>query len=189
LQYFHKAPFDDSDPEDGKIFFHKDTDQESMTDFSFIGGHIDDQCPIRREYKLNFTGTVEYRGSTFDPLSNIVFYDDEPEEGDEINNIKQNEFRDSLTDEQKDIFDDFYNAHGHKIGGFGEFPNHYRNPKYVKNHDNDDLILLQIDSNINLGLRDDGIMWGDCGVAHIFIKRYDLKNLNFGNSVFFWSCS
>jgi len=187
LQYFHKAPFYESDPDDGIVLFHKDINQEAMTDFSFIGEHIDDNCPIQCEQKLLFTQSIEYGGSIFDPLTNIIFYENEPDEGDEINNIKYNEFSDSLTDGQRDVFDNFFNAHGHKIGGLGEFPNHYRDLEYNKNHENDDLILLQIDSNINLGMYDDDsniINWGDCGVAHIFIRRHDLTNLNFEKVIF-----
>ncbi len=191
LQYFHKAPFWDSDPDDNVIRFHKDTSQEPRTDFSFLDLPEDNESPIQCEHKLIFTLKTEYGGSIYDYFTMLLFYDKEPEAGARINLDALYTFRESLTDNEKALFDDFFSANGHKIGGFGSFPNHYRDmDTYSKNRDDDDLLLLQIDSDSNIGIEyeEEKISWGDSGVAHIFIKRGDLKRKNFEEANFYWSC-
>lgn len=50
-----------------------------------------------------------------------------------------------------------------------------------------DILLFQSSSHMWDDNKDD-IMWGDVGVANFFIKREDLKNLDFSNVVYNWDC-
>lgn len=68
----------------------------------------------------------------------------------------------------------FNSAFGHKIGGYGTFPQGDMRPE-------GSIILLQIDT-------DGDISWGDSGTAHFFIHPDDLKKLNFEKVVYRWEC-
>lgn len=48
-------------------------------------------------------------------------------------------------------------------------------------HDN--ILLLQINSDFN-----QDIMWGDVGLGNFFIRKEDLKQLNFSNVLYNWDC-
>ncbi|CAL6007166.1 Conserved_hypothetical protein [Hexamita inflata] len=61
----------------------------------------------------------------------------------------------------------------HTIGGK---PNFTQQPDYT-----DCVNFLQFDSS-------DGVMIGDCGIMHIFIKKEDLEELNFEKAIFYFDC-
>ncbi|CAL6074690.1 Conserved_hypothetical protein [Hexamita inflata] len=61
----------------------------------------------------------------------------------------------------------------HTIGGK---PNFTQSPEYT-----DYINFLQFDSQ-------DGVMIGDCGIMHIFIKKEDLEELNFEKAIFYFDC-
>lgn len=65
---------------------------------------------------------------------------------------------------------------GTRISGWPSYTQ--SEPRYV---DKDTVQLLQMDS-------EGGMMWGDCGIAHFFIKKEDLKNKNFDHVMFTWDC-
>lgn len=66
---------------------------------------------------------------------------------------------------------------GTRIDGWASYTQY--EPSYV---DKDTVNMLQLDS-------EDGMMWGDCGIAHFFIQKSDLKSLKFDNNVMFtWDC-
>ena len=69
---------------------------------------------------------------------------------------------------------------GHKLLGYPAFTQ--SDPReYHKKYGKYDTLLLQIDT-------DDGIMWGDSGVANFFINKDDLKNMNFSSVLYNWDC-
>lgn len=78
----------------------------------------------------------------------------------------------------KMLWKTFNHVDGCRVGGHPYFTQHdirEYNPQYTE-------LLLQIDS-------EDGIMWGDCGVANFFISENNLKKQNFKNTVFYtWDC-
>ncbi len=66
---------------------------------------------------------------------------------------------------------------GHKIGGYPTFTqSDPRSPD-----DDYQVLLLQIDT-------DQGIMWGDSGVANFFITLEDLNNKDFSKVLYNWDC-
>ena len=75
---------------------------------------------------------------------------------------------------------------GHKLLGRPCFvQNDYR-----ESNDKDDILLFQIDSASDSGEEDNDhlIILGDSGTAGFFIKPNDLKNLDFSNVFYDWSC-
>jgi uncharacterized protein YwqG len=73
-----------------------------------------------------------------------------------------------------------FRSTGHKIGGYAYFTQ--CDPREGEPERKDDLLLLQIDT-------DGEIMWGDAGVANIFINAQDLKNKKFDKAYFNWDCA
>jgi uncharacterized protein YwqG len=73
-----------------------------------------------------------------------------------------------------------YNQYGNKLGGYPGFTQ--SDPRRDDGWTSDNsVLLLQLDSKGPL-------MWGDCGSAQVFIKKDDLKSLNFNNVLFDWAC-
>lgn len=67
-----------------------------------------------------------------------------------------------------------------KIGGYGRFT---QNDPRSESLDDEWLILLNIESS-SVGKAE--ILWGDNGIASFFIKRQDLKNLDFTKVAYYW---
>lgn len=65
---------------------------------------------------------------------------------------------------------------GTRIGGYPNFTQY--DPR---TSDKYDALLLQIDS-------EKGIMWGDCGIANVFINSDKLKKKDFSDVFFTWDC-
>ena len=87
---------------------------------------------------------------------------------------------------------------GHKFGGYHYDPQSWSSYEYDPEFksdigtDNEMLLLFQLEYEHNLGKdwREGAkIVMGDCGVMHFFIRRKDLKSLNFDNVMYDWSCS
>ncbi len=117
------------------------------------------------DFVLSATKSVEIA-----PLSDIAF---DGKLGDEF-------FRAFGEDEYdlRDRYSEAVAATGHKIGGYAHFAQ--EDPRAP---DHDDILLLQLDSDDKIGLK-----WGDMGVAHFFIKKADLENLDFSRVIFQWDC-
>jgi uncharacterized protein YwqG len=166
LQLF-VSPTDWYDMEDYSILFHEDTDQEFQTDFSFLTDDIYEESPIYCEHKLSFTKQIEY-GGVQDNRFELTFggkdYDD---------------FQETLTKEQQEELDALFYSTGHKIGGYAFFTQ--SDPREYEEHKKKDILLFQIDT-------DDEIMFGDSGVANVFINPDELKKKNFDKAYFNWDC-
>ncbi len=87
---------------------------------------------------------------------------------------------------------------GHKIGGYLYDPQPRNSYEYDPDleidlgTDDEKLLLLQLEYDHGYGKnwQDNAkIIIGDCGVIHFFIKRKDLKQLNFDKVKYDWSCS
>ncbi len=51
-----------------------------------------------------------------------------------------------------------------------------------------DTLLLQIDSDMGED-GEDYVLWGDCGVANLFINKEALIKRDFSNILYNWDCS
>lgn len=89
------------------------------------------------------------------------------------------DFEESLSEAEKKIFEEYFSPKGHKIGGYADFTQ--SDPRDYKDSNKNDLQLLQIDT-------DDEIMFGDCGIGHIFISPEHLAAENLERAYFYWDC-
>lgn len=156
---------------DFRVLYHSevmDDDSLLITDFSYLDQLNMDCVPIREELSLSFQieyEPVSYRDFRFDEwLSELTKPDD--------NELDLGEFYN----------DTFTSDTGHKIGGYPFFTQ--TDPRdYDQTLQEHEILLLQIDSDDDMG-----ILWGDSGVANFFIKKEDLKKLDFSNVVYNWDC-
>jgi len=152
-----------------EIIYHNSSDlkKEANSDFSFLENVDFEDIPIYKVHSLTFEKAIEYGGSgdaQFDLDFNGKAYWD---------------FYEELNDKQKEQMLEVLSASGHKIGGYAEFTQ-YDPREYDPNKQND-VQLLQIDV-------DEEIMFGDCGIAHIFIKKEALAKKQFDDAYFYWDC-
>lgn len=151
---------------DYQIIFHESI-TESQKDFSFLTDELYKNSPIQCEHSLSFSKETEYGGSEdfrFDYSFDGADYW---------------EFEEELNDkQQKEVEKFFYNL-GHKMGGYAFFTQ--TDPRFYNERAKKDVLLLQIDT-------DNKIMFGDNGVAHLFINSNDLKIKKFEKAYFHWDC-
>ncbi len=155
--------------EDSAIIYHsiEDLNKESINDFSFITKRDYDEIPIYKLHQLSFKKEIDNGGSEdtqFDYLFNEDNYWD---------------FIENLNEEQEIQFAEYFNASGHKIGGYAEFTQ--SDPRDYDMNRREDIQILQIDV-------DKHIMFGDSGLGHVFINREDLIKKDFSNAYFYWDC-
>ncbi len=152
---------------DFNVVFHKDMAAEMLTDFSFVTPAMRAESPIGMEHSLAFTQAEEW-GGTEDFRFDFLFDGKQPYE-----------YHEQLPDEEQRIFEELFYATGHKIGGYGYFTQ--TDPREFDEKSKNDVLLLQIDTA-------DHIMFGDSGIAHIFINEEHLKNHEFDKAYFYWDC-
>lgn len=155
--------------EDATIIYHpaKELTKEPMTDFSFISEKDHDEMPVYKLHKLSFEKAID-RGGSEDSQFDYLFDDQD-----------YWDFTETLTDEQEELFSKYFDATGHKIGGYAEFTQ--SDPRDYDVTSMDDIQLLQIDV-------DDHIMFGDSGLGHIFINKESLLKKDFSKAYFYWDC-
>jgi len=124
-----------------------------------------EDLPFKNEtpFKLNLKKSVEIA-----PISDIAF-----------DRLMGDEFFRSYGEEEYDIRDRYseaISAAGHKMGGYAHFAQ-----EDPRDPDHNEILLLQLDSDDQIGM-----LWGDMGVAHFFIKQDDLEKLDFSKVTFHW---
>lgn len=161
--------FEDVWQRDFKVRFFKNPlpIEKLVTDFSQLERFDNDSFPIQKESRLLFTPTTE-------PVSALDY---------RFNNIFQTPLNLLFNEEGQSLYD-IYMEHflgsGHKMGGYPYFitqdPRHEY--PFLKKYD---VLLLQIDSD-----EENGIMWGNCGVANFFINRDNLLRGDFSDILYHW---
>ena len=156
--------------EDYKIVYHKavELNMLPMTDFSFLSKADYDDSPIDRVHELSFIPDTDMGGTEDSQFGFMMEHED---------------FWDYIEELDDEIANDLLvhlEGSGHKLGGYGAFTQ--TDPRDYHSDTKDDIQLLQIDS-------DDAIMFGDCGIGHIFISPKDLEELNFEEAYFYWDCA
>jgi uncharacterized protein YwqG len=153
--------------EDYRVLFHPSPASEPQTDFGFLTPDLYEDSPIYVEHALTFTKETEY-GGVGDCRCNLTF-----------DGKDYYEYQDTLTEAQQEELDACCNNAGHKIGGYAFFTQ--QDPRGCTEGENADVLLLQIDT-------DEEIMFGDSGVAHLFISPEALRNQQFDQAYFNWDC-
>lgn len=145
--------------------FHEEIAEEARDDFSFLTEDLYEDAPIYKEHRLIFKNDTEF-GSNEDHRFSMLF------DGEEFW-----EFRDTLSKKEQEEIDKIIDGSGHRIGGYAYFTQNDPRDHSKK----DDLLLLQLDT-------DHEIMFGDSGVAHLFINPRDLADQKFDRAWFYWDC-
>tara|TARA_B100001146_G_C16173619_1_gene431243 strand:+ start:986 stop:1765 length:780 start_codon:yes stop_codon:yes gene_type:complete len=155
--------------EDAAVIYHTAEDmlQEARSDFSFFSEDDLEELPVFNLHQLSFEKAIDYGG-----MEDVQF---------DYRFAEQNfwDFLDRLTEEQEALMYAYFDASGHKIGGYAEFTQ--EDPRGFDMHQLDDVQLLQIDT-------DDHIMFGDSGLGHLFIPKEDLLQKDFSKAYFSWDC-
>jgi len=154
------------DMEDYKILFHEELENYQQ-DFSFLKDELFSDSPIECEHKLSFEKKIEF-GSPTDFRFDLNF------DGDDLYDFQEN-----LDKKEIKELDDFFDSCGHKIGGYAYFTQ--SDPRDYDEKNINDLLILQIDT-------DEKIMFGDSGVANVFINKNDLIEKRFEKAYFNWDC-
>lgn len=173
---YGQDPDDITNQKNFRVIYYNDViteESQLTTDFSYLKEHDlhFDVFPIQREIALSFETNEE-------PLSCEDYRFEELSETNEtINALFDNE-------DDFDLYADLY-GRGHKMGGYcfctQTDPRVYSDELRKYN-----VLLFQISSDEN---EDGDIMFGDSGIANFFIKRADLKKLNFEDVLYNWDCS
>ena len=96
---------------------------------------------------------------------------------------------DLYDDLERDIFNTLFKAFkgvDHAIGAYPTFTQW--DPRNPEEKDAYGITLLQVESYWNNDSNNNGIMWGDSGVANFFINKEKLEHLNFEDVLFNWDC-
>lgn len=156
--------------DDVAIFFHEESElaEPCLQDFSFLQEADYAEMPIYKVHRLHFSAEVdpgESEDSQFDYLFGGVSYWD---------------YYEKLGKNQAEKMNAYFNADGHKIGGYAMFTQ--GDPRAGDPDRENDVQLLQMDS-------DREIMFGDMGLVHLFIDPAALLAKDFSNAYFYWDCS
>lgn len=125
------------------------------------------ELPIWKIHKLSFEKSID-TGSSEDCQFDFDF-----------GGLDYWEFEESLSDDEKAEFGDYFTGEGHKMGGYAYFTQ--GDPRDYSNDQRADVQILQIDS-------DEEIMFGDSGIGHIFISPENLAKRAFDKAYFYWDC-
>jgi uncharacterized protein YwqG len=149
------------------VLFHPSAAAEPQTDFNFLTSDLYGDSPIHVAHTLTFSKGTEYGGAAdarFDmDFAGKGYY----------------EYQETLSKEQQEELDSYCYNTGHRIGGYAFFTQ--GDPRDYATAESADVLLLQIDT-------DKEIMFGDSGVAHVFISPEALKNQQFDQAYFQWDC-
>jgi uncharacterized protein YwqG len=166
LQLF-VSPTNWYDMKDYKILFHLSPEAEPQTDFDFLTADLYEDSPIYVEHSLSFSQENEYGGAE-DCRFDMTF-----------DGKDYYEYQETLSKAQQEELDTYCYNTGHKIGGYAFFTQ--GDPRDCSPEKSTDVLLLQIDT-------DEEMMFGDSGVAHLFISPEALKDQQFDQAYFQWDC-
>ncbi|MDE5565193.1 MAG: DUF1963 domain-containing protein [Oscillospiraceae bacterium] len=86
----------------------------------------------------------------------------------------------------QDVLDDPEGNFGHKIGGFPDFTQGDPRDGGIKDGENYDFLLFQLDSDYDGGHTN--VIWGDSGIGNFFISSENLRRLDFSDVLYNWDC-
>lgn len=166
LQFFASAT-DWYDAEDYQVLYHADPTAAPQTDFSFLTPDLYEDSPIYVAHALAFRPATEY-GNPEDCHSNLSF-----------DGKDYYAYQETLSEAQRAQLDACCNSAGHKLGGYACFTQ--GDPRDYTDGNSADIQLLQLDT-------DEEMMFGDSGVAHLFISPEALAARQFDQAYFYWDC-
>jgi uncharacterized protein YwqG len=153
--------------EDYCVLYHPDPTVAAQTDFSFLTDALYEDSPIYVEHSLAFSKETAYGGA-----EDYRFAMD-------FDGNTFDEYLETLPQAQQNQLEPYFDGAGHKIGGYAYFTQ--SDPRTHDPAPEPDVLLLQIDT-------DEQIMFGDSGVANVFISPEALRNKQFDQAYFHWDC-
>lgn len=163
--------FDDlSNTDNFRVFYFSKVIQDEstlLTDFAFLPKLNQLKLPFNNECSLSFELQSAPLSISDYQFNTKILNSDEPYYYDE---------------EVYETYSELFRAEGHKLGGYPFFTQ--TDPREMQQYQDQEYILLfQMDTD-----DENDIMWGDCGVATLFIKKQDLLNKDFSKVLYNWDC-
>lgn len=141
--------------------------------------------PIFRQAVLSFRAGTDYMGTRVAEFPSVFVQAVKAVTGEEIDVENWYEYYEEDSKDY-DYMEEELSGLGHKILGY---------PGFIQSDPREDdealqwydTLLLQIDSDMENG--EDYVLWGDCGVANLFINKEALSKRDFGKVLYNWDCS
>jgi uncharacterized protein YwqG len=152
------------------VFYFEEWDADNaQTDLPFPADKQWEGAPVFRPMGLTFSKETGYVSASDVRFEDLVGHD-------VYGFLKQ--FGEAEEEAEEALYNTFETI-GHRMGGYI-----YTTQEDPRQEGHEDwLLLLQIDS------QDDGIMWGDVGVAHFFIHPDHLRRCDFSKVYYSWDCT
>ncbi len=185
--------FDDPvSQKDFRVVFHdtvrQDVTEEQVQALDIVRAEeVDDYgTPIFRQAALSFRAGIDSMSSDIEDFPTVFVQAVKAVTGEEIDQENWYEYFEEDTDDDNYLSEELSGL-GHKMLGYPGFiqfdPREDKEDrKYY------DTLLLQIDSDMGED-GEDYVLWGDCGVANLFINKEALIKRDFSNILYNWDCS
>ncbi|MCI8313772.1 MAG: DUF1963 domain-containing protein [Lachnospiraceae bacterium] len=185
--------FDDPvSQKDFRVVFHdtvrQDVTEEQVQALDIVRAEeVDDYgTPIFRQAALSFRAGIDSMSSDIEDFPTVFVQAVKAVTGEEIDEENWYEYFGEDTDDGCYLSEELSGL-GHKMLGYPGFiqfdPREDKEDrKYY------DTLLLQIDSDMGED-GEDYVLWGDCGVANLFINKEALIKRDFSNILYNWDCS
>lgn len=185
--------FDDPvSQKDFRVVFHdtvrQDVTEEQVQALDIVRAEeVDDYgTPIFRQAALSFRTGIDSMSSDIEDFPTVFVQAVKAVTGEEIDEENWYEYFGEDTDDGCYLSEELSGL-GHKMLGYPGFiqfdPREDKEDrKYY------DTLLLQIDSDMGED-GEDYVLWGDCGVANLFINKEALIKRDFSNILYNWDCS
>lgn len=185
--------FDDPvSQKDFRVVFHdivrQDVTEEQVQALDIVRAEEADDygTPIFHQAALSFRAGTDYMSSDIEGFSAVFVQAVKAVTGEEIDEENWYEYFEEDTDDDNYMNEELSGL-GHKMLGY---------PGFIqfdpREEDKDlqcyDTLLLQIDSDMDED-GEDYVLWGDCGVANLFINKEALIKRDFSNILYNWDCS
>ena len=185
--------FDDPvSQKDFRVVFHdivrQDVTEEQVQALDIVRAEEADDygTPIFHQAALSFRAGTDYMSSDIEGFSAVFVQAVKAVTGEDIDEENWYEYFAEDTDDDSYMNEELSGL-GHKMLGY---------PGFIqfdpREEDKDlqcyDTLLLQIDSDMDED-GEDYVLWGDCGVANLFINKEALIKRDFSNILYNWDCS
>ncbi len=175
---------------DFRVIFHDtvcaDVTQEQVKELGIILAEENEEySPIFRTAALSFSAGTDYMNPEVAGFERVFVQAVKAVTGEELD---EQGWYDYLEDEDSSYMYDELSGFAHKMLGYPAFtqsdPREGMTDEEARYYDT---LLLQIDSDMAEDRRD-YVLWGDCGIANLFINKEALKNRDFSRVVYNWDC-
>lgn len=185
--------FDDPvSQKDFRVVFHdivrQDVTEEQVQALDIVRAEEADDygTPIFHQAALSFRAGTDYMSSDIEGFSAVFVQAVKAVTGEDIDEENWYEYFEEDTDDDSYMNEELSGL-GHKMLGYPGFI------QFDPREENKDLqcydtLLLQIDSDMGED-GEDYVLWGDCGVANLFINKEALIKRDFSNILYNWDCS